>query len=106
MNVLHMMCCRLFGYGIGIHLLQSEDPENMPRKTEINPKDNHISFQVISFELDSIVSPLYALNYSWIELFLLLNFFFSTFTFLLNLLANLWMWRLSFSNSSRRIEDY
>lgn len=76
MNVLHMMCCRLFGYGIGIHLLQSEDPENMPRKTEINPKDNHISFQVISFELDSIVSPLYALNYSWIELFLLLNFFF------------------------------
>ncbi|TQD96955.1 hypothetical protein C1H46_017435 [Malus baccata] len=35
----------LFGYGIGIHLLQSEDPENMPKKTEINPKDNHISFQ-------------------------------------------------------------
>ncbi|KAK4362202.1 hypothetical protein RND71_017443 [Anisodus tanguticus] len=35
----------LFGYGIGIHLLQSEDPEKMPKKTEINPKDNHISFQ-------------------------------------------------------------
>lgn len=35
----------LFSYGIGIHLLQSEDPENMPRKSEINPKDNHISFQ-------------------------------------------------------------
>ncbi|RWV85157.1 hypothetical protein GW17_00053074, partial [Ensete ventricosum] len=37
----------LFNYGIGIHLLQSEDPENMPAKREINPKDNHISFQVI-----------------------------------------------------------
>ncbi|XP_047324613.1 glyoxylase I 4-like [Impatiens glandulifera] len=35
----------LFSYGIGIHLLQSENPENMPKKTEINPKDNHISFQ-------------------------------------------------------------
>ncbi|CAK9164858.1 unnamed protein product [Ilex paraguariensis] len=35
----------LFSYGIGIHLLQSEDPENMSKKTEINPKDNHISFQ-------------------------------------------------------------
>ncbi|XP_068648627.1 glyoxylase I 4-like [Aristolochia californica] len=35
----------LFGYGIGIHLLQSEDPETMPKKSQINPKDNHISFQ-------------------------------------------------------------
>ncbi|KAK6915010.1 Glyoxalase/fosfomycin resistance/dioxygenase domain [Dillenia turbinata] len=35
----------LFSYGIGIHLLQSEDPESMPKKTAINPKDNHISFQ-------------------------------------------------------------
>ncbi|CAH1422553.1 unnamed protein product [Lactuca virosa] len=35
----------LFNYGIGIHLLQSEHPDNMPKKTEINPKDNHISFQ-------------------------------------------------------------
>ncbi|KAK4354434.1 hypothetical protein RND71_026628 [Anisodus tanguticus] len=35
----------LFGHGIGIHLLQSEDPEKSPKKTEINPKDNHISFQ-------------------------------------------------------------
>lgn len=40
--------CRLFSYGIGIHLLQSDDPENMPKKKEINPKDNHISFQVVS----------------------------------------------------------
>ncbi|XP_055801736.1 glyoxylase I 4-like [Solanum dulcamara] len=35
----------LFNYGIGIHLLQSEDPENMPKISIINPKDNHISFQ-------------------------------------------------------------
>ncbi|XVF26599.1 hypothetical protein REPUB_Repub14bG0031700 [Reevesia pubescens] len=35
----------LFGYGIGIHLLQSEDPEKLPKKKKINPKDNHISFQ-------------------------------------------------------------
>ncbi|XP_057547710.1 glyoxylase I 4-like [Amaranthus tricolor] len=35
----------LFGYGIGIHLLQAADPEQLPKKTEINPKDNHISFQ-------------------------------------------------------------
>ncbi|RWW41802.1 hypothetical protein BHE74_00052720 [Ensete ventricosum] len=44
----------LFNYGIGIHLLQSEDLENMPKKREINPKDNHISFQRAdpSFVLD------------------------------------------------------
>ncbi|KAI7985059.1 hypothetical protein ACSBR2_042748 [Camellia fascicularis] len=35
----------LFSYGIGIHLLQSEDPEHMMKKSKIDPKDNHISFQ-------------------------------------------------------------
>ncbi|KAF6982934.1 hypothetical protein CFC21_001255 [Triticum aestivum] len=35
----------LFNYGIGIHLLQCEEPQSLPGKTEINPKDNHISFQ-------------------------------------------------------------
>ncbi|XP_022730646.1 uncharacterized protein LOC111285445 [Durio zibethinus] len=35
----------LFNYGIGIHLLQSENPDNMPKVGRINPKDNHISFQ-------------------------------------------------------------
>ncbi|KAI5392500.1 glyoxylase I 4 [Lathyrus oleraceus] len=35
----------LFGFGIGIHLLEAENPEKLPKKTEINPKDNHISFQ-------------------------------------------------------------
>jgi hypothetical protein len=38
---------RLFNYGIGIHLLQSDDPESMTKNNlHINPKDNHISFQV------------------------------------------------------------
>ncbi|CAN4088487.1 unnamed protein product [Withania somnifera] len=40
----------LFSYGIGIHLLQSEVPDEMPKKTEINPKDNHISFQCESID--------------------------------------------------------
>ncbi|KAM7267016.1 hypothetical protein ACFE04_009182 [Oxalis oulophora] len=35
----------LFNYGIGIHLLQSSDPDAMPNVRKINPKDNHISFQ-------------------------------------------------------------
>ncbi|KAJ9163126.1 hypothetical protein P3X46_022828 [Hevea brasiliensis] len=35
----------LFSYGIGIHLLQSEDLDKMPKISQINPKDNHISFQ-------------------------------------------------------------
>ncbi|GLJ15391.1 hypothetical protein SUGI_0252600 [Cryptomeria japonica] len=34
----------LFNYGIGIHLLQSANPEKVVHK-EINPRDNHISFQ-------------------------------------------------------------
>ncbi|OWM65903.1 hypothetical protein CDL15_Pgr015328 [Punica granatum] len=53
-------CAWLFNYGIGIHLLQSEEPERifskrkeeeeeeperMPKIGHINPKDNHISFQ-------------------------------------------------------------
>ncbi|KAE9453504.1 hypothetical protein C3L33_14587, partial [Rhododendron williamsianum] len=35
----------LFNCGIGIHLLQSEEAGKSPEKREINPKDNHISFQ-------------------------------------------------------------
>ncbi|OAY69830.1 hypothetical protein ACMD2_26930 [Ananas comosus] len=54
LNHVSMVCRsveRLFNYGIGIHLLQSEDPESMPKKAEINPKDNHISFQCESMAL-------------------------------------------------------
>ncbi|KAI4387441.1 hypothetical protein MLD38_005275 [Melastoma candidum] len=35
----------LFGYGVGIHLLQSDDPGQIEKKEAISPKDNHISFQ-------------------------------------------------------------
>ncbi|KAK8962831.1 hypothetical protein KSP40_PGU009573 [Platanthera guangdongensis] len=41
----------LFNYGIGIHLLQSEEPESIIVKAEINPKDSHISFQCESLTL-------------------------------------------------------
>lgn len=41
----------LFNYGIGIHLLQSPDPENLPEKTEINPRDHHVSFQAEDVEI-------------------------------------------------------
>ncbi|XP_076889423.1 glyoxylase I 4-like [Bidens hawaiensis] len=40
----------LFSYGIGIHLIQFEDPDKVPEKTEINPKDSHISFQYENIE--------------------------------------------------------
>ncbi|MCV2423776.1 VOC family protein [Paucibacter sp. DJ4R-1] len=40
----------LFGFGVGIHLLEAEDPESLPKKDEINPKDNHISFQCESMD--------------------------------------------------------
>ncbi|CAO2841281.1 unnamed protein product [Amaranthus hypochondriacus] len=35
----------LFNFGIGIHLLQSDNPNAIPDVKVINPKDNHISFQ-------------------------------------------------------------
>ncbi|KAK9137682.1 hypothetical protein Sjap_008276 [Stephania japonica] len=54
----------LFGYGLGIHLLQSEDPENMIKKTEINPKDNHISFQCES--MAAVEKKLKELNFNYI----------------------------------------
>ncbi len=46
-----MAICRLFAYGMGIHLLQAEKEENIKhtltwKKREINPRDDHISFQV------------------------------------------------------------
>ena len=36
---------RLFNYGVGIHLLESSDKAPAKKKSKINPKDNHISFQ-------------------------------------------------------------
>lgn len=43
--------CRLYNYGIGIHLIENpnidEFDTSMIESRPINPKDNHISFQVI-----------------------------------------------------------
>jgi len=41
----------LFSYGVGIHLLQSKNPEDLGEKSEINPRDNHVSFQCESMQL-------------------------------------------------------
>jgi len=41
----------LFNYGVGIHLLESKNPEDLPKKSEINPMDNHVSFQCESMQL-------------------------------------------------------
>ncbi|XP_057821919.2 glyoxylase I 4 [Cryptomeria japonica] len=40
----------LFNYGVGIHLLQCDNTDNLPKKSEIDPMDNHISFQCESME--------------------------------------------------------
>lgn len=38
----------LFNYGVGIHLVQSEDEERLPPDDkDLDPMDNHISFQVL-----------------------------------------------------------
>jgi catechol 2,3-dioxygenase-like lactoylglutathione lyase family enzyme len=39
----------LFNYGVGIHLVQSKEEEKLPSDTQqhdLDPQDNHISFQV------------------------------------------------------------
>ncbi|KAJ1385693.1 Vicinal oxygen chelate [Sesbania bispinosa] len=41
----------LFNYGIGIHLLEVESDKVPVRKREINPKENHISFQCSDMKL-------------------------------------------------------
>ncbi|GFY87863.1 lactoylglutathione lyase [Actinidia rufa] len=46
--------CRLFNYGIGIHLLENlslDEYDIMNEPRPINPKDNHISFQCTDVEL-------------------------------------------------------
>lgn len=42
------MSCRLYNYGIGIHLIENsliDDFDTIIESRPINPKDNHISFQ-------------------------------------------------------------
>lgn len=36
----------LFNYGVGIHLVQSKEDQRLPSDTDqLDPQDNHISFQ-------------------------------------------------------------
>lgn len=46
---MHVLYNRLFNYGIGIHILESNTKE--PKKGKINPRDNHISFQCTDMRL-------------------------------------------------------
>lgn len=62
--LLLLLLCRLFGHGIGIHLLQSENPESLPKKSVINPKDNHLSFQVIY--LISLLILIHLICFLWL----------------------------------------
>lgn len=41
----------LFNYGIGIHLVQAKDENKLlPNNDDLDPMDNHISFQVFKTE--------------------------------------------------------
>jgi len=51
---------RLFNYGIGIHLLETESDKVPVKRGEINPKENHISFQCSDMKL--IMKNLDAMN--------------------------------------------
>ena len=57
MNLVNQICmnlCRLYNYGIGIHLIENpalDEYDTVNELRPINPKDNHISFQVRKYEL-------------------------------------------------------
>ncbi|OVA14968.1 Glyoxalase-like domain [Macleaya cordata] len=55
----------LFNYGIGIHLLECNSPDDIPEKKGfINPKDNHISFQCSDMKL--VMSKLKEMNIKYV----------------------------------------
>lgn len=50
----------LFNYGVGIHLVQSEDEERLPPDDkDLDPMDNHISFQVCLVKSCFCLNPLF-----------------------------------------------
>ncbi|CAK7357113.1 unnamed protein product [Dovyalis caffra] len=53
----------LFNYGIGIHLLES-DKDVPTKKSKINPKDNHISFQ--SSDMNVVIKKLEEKNIEYV----------------------------------------
>ncbi len=57
-----LFVCRLYNYGMGVHLLQVEEDIELAiqnRNREINPRDDHISFQVHSPSLAQIKIIMY-----------------------------------------------
>lgn len=62
-DLFNLSISRLFNHGIGIHLLQAE---NVPdKKSKINPKDNHISFQCT--DVDLIIHQLEEMNVEYVK---------------------------------------
>ncbi|KAF2319920.1 hypothetical protein GH714_020521 [Hevea brasiliensis] len=59
---LKWVLCRLFNYGVGIHLLESD--RVLSKKGKINPKDNHISFQCS--DMDLVVKKLEEKNIEYV----------------------------------------
>jgi catechol 2,3-dioxygenase-like lactoylglutathione lyase family enzyme len=63
----------LFNYGVGVHLIQAKDEDSLPKTDRgLDPRDNHISFQVI----DSILWLSDNHMYSFTHIFLCIQDFF------------------------------
>lgn len=68
----------LFNYGVGVHLIQAKDEDSLPRTDRgLDPRDNHISFQVI----DSILWLSDNHMYSFTRIFLYIQDFFYMYFF-------------------------
>ncbi len=61
-----LFVCRLYNYGMGVHLLQVEEDIELAiqnRNREINPRDDHISFQVLPASHRSRLSCIWATKF-------------------------------------------
>lgn len=68
----------LFNYGVGVHLIQAKDQDSLPKTDRgLDPRDNHISFQVI----DSILWLSDNHMYSFTRIFLYIQDFFYMYFF-------------------------
>ncbi|KAI5077908.1 hypothetical protein GOP47_0007732 [Adiantum capillus-veneris] len=57
----------LFNYGMGIHLIQAPNPSELPKKVDINPKDNHMSFQTGCHDIEEVEERLKELGVRYIR---------------------------------------
>eukprot|EP00249_Psilotum_nudum_P001425 c13893_g1_i3 orf=1162-1719(+) len=53
----------LFNYGMGIHLIEGRNPNDIPKKVEIDPIDNHISFQCDDLKLTESILQEHGIKY-------------------------------------------